>query len=577
MQGKLSLPPEKRRCCQGRHSRSDFRRGGADCSVQSGRARESDAAVPQGPERGHGRGASSCKASKARRWCSTSRWSRSWIYTLSLWWGRQLSDSFISCRPIGLQWAYAAVHLPDFLSPWHAIEKASDLSRELGFAPVSIPPIGLNLAPGLSHPPSALTSCQPTCQPCVKQCTAKKVHFDNFVGLRLSNRVQVADFAVAHDLLGSWIEKPWKLRPNIADDAIDTTWLMQTGLEMRHQRSDIACSANGDQLSDDILTWLNGLGRHPPSSSQLITSHGLSECSVGTRSFVLDDPRPAAFLGHLRATWPEYDDAVLKVHFVLPQPVDLAPQRHVVVEFLIHGFLPQLTPTLEESIVWGAFGQTDLRRAAVYREARLHHSDVTSPFSSLCTRAQYICTVRAQGKVLPLDFTRSISSGALIQLHAYPPSLHEPIEQQVPISGLAPFFTDSAELLGSFQLPVITWRVHLLQADGYHGPSESLVPATNLAAPLAVIDAARSLWISVPLTAVTYAGLSWAGDFDQAIQEFIIFDLIPVDFLALSVLGSTLKSMPLCHHLLQRTYLTPARCVTSLLPSTLFGFWSLMQ
>ena len=524
VQGKLPLPPEKRRCCQGRHSRRDFRRGGADCSVQSGRAYESDAAVSQDPERGHGRGASSCKASKARSWCSSPRWSRSWLYTLSLWWGRQLSDSFISCRPIGLQWAYAAVHLPDFLSPWHAIEKASDLSRELGLAPVSIPPTGPNLAPGLSHPSSAVTSYQPTCQPFVKQRTAKKVHFANFIGLRLSNRAQVADFTVAQDLLGSWIEKPWKLRPNTADDAIDTSWLMQTGLEIGHPRSGSACSATGDQLSNDILTWLNGLGRNSLPSSQLIASHGLSERSVGTRTFVLDDPRPAAFLEHLRATWPEYDDAVLRVHSVLPQPVDLAPQRHVVVEFLIHGFVPQLTPTLDNSIVWGAFGQTDLRRAAAYHEARLHHSDVTSPFSSLCTRAKYICTVRAQGRVLPLDFTRSISSGALIQLHAYPPSLHEPIEQQVPISGLAPFFTDSAELLGSFQLPAITWRFHLLQADGYHGLSESLVPATNLAAPLAVIEVARSLWISVPLTAVTYAGLSCAGDFDQALQDFIIFD-----------------------------------------------------
>ena len=381
-----------------------------------------------------------------------------------------------------------------------------------------------NLAPGLSHPSSAATSYQPTCQPFVKQRTAKKVHFANFIGLRLSNRAQVADFTVAQDLLGSWIEKPWKLRPNTADDAIDTSWLMQTGLEIGHPRSGSACSATGDQLSNDILTWLNGLGRNSLPSSQLIASHGLSERSVGTRTFVLDDPRPAAFLEHLRATWPEYDDAVLRVHSVLPQPVDLAPQRHVVVEFLIHGFVPQLTPTLDNSIVWGAFGQTDLRRAAAYHEARLHHSDVTSPFSSLCTRAKYICTVRAQGRVLPLDFTRSISSGALIQLHAYPPSLHEPIEQQVPISGLAPFFTDSAELLGSFQLPAITWRFHLLQADGYHGLSESLVPATNLAAPLAVIEVARSLWISVPLTAVTYAGLSWAGDFDQALQDFIIFD-----------------------------------------------------
>eukprot|EP00434_Breviolum_minutum_P019943 symbB.v1.2.017596.t1/scaffold1362.1/size123397/3 len=371
---------------------------------------------------------------------------------------------------------------------------------------------------------------RPSCQSSGKQRSAKKVHFDNFVGLRMSKSAQVADFTVAHDLLGSWSEKPWRLRPSIAAEAMDTTWLMQTGLETRHQMSSASSNTQSDQLSEDIIAWLDGVGCHSPSRSQVIMSHGLSERSVGTRSFVLEDPRPSAFLAQLRATWPEYDDAVLRAHLVLPQPVDLTPQRHIVVEFLIHGFADPLTPTLEESIVWGAFGQTDLKRAAAYHEARLHHSDVTSPFASLCKRAQYICTVRAQGKVLPLDFARSICSGALIQLHAYPPCLHEPIEQPVPISGLAPFFADSAELLGSFQLPVITWRVHLLQADGYHGPSESIVPASNLAAPLAVVDFARSIWISVPLSAMTYAGLSWAGDFDHAIQEFIIFDPESIGF-----------------------------------------------
>ena len=449
-----------------------------------------------------------------------------------------MSDALISCRPTLAKWAHTVAHTDGFQTEWQASEDAFDLARELGFAPevpvvsspwtfnshsYSPPRTDWTLAHGFSRPLSALTSCQP---PITRRPT-KKVHFDNFIGLRMQHGSHEADFTVAHGLLSTWTEKPWKLRYcSVFDtaDSVETTWLMQTSVATHPWQVSGPCDGRDGSLSEETLTWLTGLEPHLPPEPLMISSHGLSETSVGTRCFVLEDPRPEAFLAQLRAKWPEYGDAFLKVHLVMPQPVDLTPQRHFVVEFLTRSVVSALTPTLEETIVWGAFGQSNMQRAAAYHQARIHHADVTSPFSSLCSRAQYVCTVRAQGKELPLDFTRSIQPGALVQLHAYPPRLNEPAELSGSFSGLDSFFTDSQELLGSFQLPPVTWRFHLLQADGYFGSAEAAIPVDCFAAPSAVVSTARSLWNFVPSIAMAYAGLSWIGDFERAVQDFVLFD-----------------------------------------------------
>ena len=381
---------------------------------------------------------------------------------------------------------------PDFLSSWQAVEVASDLSRELGFAP-TVPMVcpssnGL-VEKAVLHRPGG---------------TSKKVRFCDSICLRMTSQVADADYLVPHSALGHWCNKPWTLTSTSLASALDADWddamLMQTSLDSPRQSVPHVCSEPRDFLSDDIRSLVSLL--QSPSSSRRFVSHGLAETSVGSRSFVLLDPNPDGLISQVRALWPEYDDGVLRLHAVWPQPSDAVANHHIIAEFLIGGELPHhsIEPVLEESVVWSAFGQTDMQRHALYHQRRLCHADVMGPYSDLCHRAHFVCTVRVLGRILPLDWTRNI----------------------VPyIQGLPTFFVDALGMLGESIVPTPVWRFHLLLADGYRGVAESTVPIANVASPSAIADCAFSHWNMELPGSLVYAGLPFP---ESVVQNFIAYE-----------------------------------------------------
>ena len=549
LQGSFQIAPSVGRCNTCRSSGSRFRRGSQCTAFQSRRAHAADERAPPNLERWDGRRIAHSQAT-AHRNCkggfakSLGRW---WynITTLSLCLGRQSSDPLIFCRPSAeLAWTHSVVYAPDFVSPWNAVENAVELSWELGFAP-SVPMCPLSLSPdsreinsvcveapdvdacGFLHPSvvpfSTVSSVVPR--------APKKVSFNRSLELRLSTDLSTVDFSLPCSSLQLWPNKPWSLKSSVhtsttyseQDEVADESVFMQASAAACSWSSYRVCSGPDCLLSEAIRSKLSTLNSLPVS--RLVVSHGLSETSVGTRAFQLHDPSPERFVALMREAWPEYSDALLRIHLVTPQPLDAVPNLHVVAEFIVGLELPHdgVVPTLEESVVWSTYGQPDIQRHALYHQKRLHHLDVTSSFSSLCHRARLACVVRAAGKVLPLDFARSIFDGALIQLHAFPPRLQEPSELSDQFFGFPAFSTDSLELLWSSVLPRMRWHFHLLLTEGYQGVIESSVPITHLASVAAVVEGALSAWQNhLPASVLlAYCGLSWVS---SATQHFVIFD-----------------------------------------------------
>ena len=84
------------------------------------------------------------------------------------------------------------VHQDDFVSTWEAIDNASDLSFELGFAQGPV--------------------CPPAASAFSKSAgSSKKVRFGSRVDLYLDNDLVDVSFVIPHSTLKSWPNKPWGL------------------------------------------------------------------------------------------------------------------------------------------------------------------------------------------------------------------------------------------------------------------------------------------------------------------------------------------------------------------------------
>ena len=271
------------------------------------------------------------------------------------------------------------------------------------------------------------------------------------------------------------------------------------------------------EVLDSFSSWW------PPESPPHVYSHGLYENGVGMRSFNLEDPNPASFIAQVRDVWHEYREHLLRIHLVWPQPLDQHPGTHILVEFLPDGNLPHdsIVPTLEETIIWSAFGEPDVQRQALYHSRDLHAFDVTNPFADLCHRARYCCQVRALGRLLPGEHSRRIFNGAFIQLHAHPPRLHEPQEFADYFYRGHSFLSDSMHILDEVFLPSVIWRIHLLGPDGYLGSLDSAAPISSLASIAAVSNVAFNLWNMNLPGALAYVGQRLHGGI---VQEFVAFD-----------------------------------------------------
>ena len=308
----------------------------------------------------------------------------------------------------------------------------------------------------------------------------------------------------------------------IEDEETDDFALMQVSSATTRSTGDdmVRPGCAQDELSADVIERLSLI--RSTTSTRLVQSHGLFETSVGTRSFTLQDLTPDSFVQQVRGTWPEFPNQ-MRIHFVWPQPQDFTPGLHFVVEFLPDGELPHhsIVPTLEETVVWSPFGMPDIQRQALYHTRTLQHADVTNPFSDLCHRARFFCTVRALGRVLPVDAKMNIMSGALVQLHAHPPALREPPEFVDFFRGMDPFFVDSLRLLEETFTPSIIWRFHLLLPEGYQGVAETQAPISHSASASAVADCAFAHWNMDLPGALVYAGQPSLG---STVLNFIAFD-----------------------------------------------------
>lgn len=200
-------------------------------------------------------------------------------------------------------------------------------------------------------------------------------------------------------------------------------------------------------------------------------------------------PSPSRFNRH------GYQDSEFRVHLVKPQPRDRVLGIHVIVEFIKQEEPhDSIVPSLDETIVWSAFGQSDIERHALYHQRRLRHADIVSSFRDLCHRAQFTCVARVLGRILRPSWTREIEPGAFVQLHVFPPRLHEPEEFTDYIYGLPSFHADSLELMNEAFLPTLFWRMHLLIGEGYQGVAESEIPITSFASASAMADRAFDHW-----------------------------------------------------------------------------------
>ena len=510
------------------NARGDLRRRVHCTSAQDRGAHGQVDSHPSGVERWSGRGDRATGLEETTcRWnlgtscqgCRYEQYTRWWWSAFSK--GRQVSCTPIACQcPLALSWTHSVVQAPDFVSTWEAIDVA--YSKTFWFGPVP------GHASGYSHALLRSTfECQreaaPTTIPTDNR-KPKKVRFRTTIDVRLTTDTVVADFMIPKSVLDCWNNKPWQL-DDMAKHCkpawhIDATYLMQTSAQVVQHPGLAQCAEPNIVIAEDVIELLRDPHRRP--NTNLVTSYGLQETSVGTRSFSLLDFSIAHFTSQVRACWPEFSAGSLRIHLVKPQPQSNVASLHVIAESIMQDEPHEsIEPTLDETVVWSAYGQPDVERHALYHQRRLKHSDITSTFADICHRARFVCTARALGMILPRDWTRSICAGALIQLHAYPPQILEPFELVEYFYGMTPFLRDSLEILGETTPHRLLWRIHLLLGDGYHGVAESETPITSVASASAVADSAFGHWnLDLP-GALVYAGIQWT---DTNIQHFIAFD-----------------------------------------------------
>ena len=357
-------------------------------------------------------------------------------------------------------------------------------------------------------------------------------------GVSCRNRIPQTDPPAVEDLLQvevsvvendypkppSWTEWYRSTTSTTTNPELDELSLMQnTAIGKQAAEPDSSCMLPEDQIAQGVVDRLLQM-QHTETGPQ-IASHGLAENGVGLRTFHLIPVTHDNLRIKLREVWKEYSDSQLRVHLVWPQPQepDGSEICHVIVEFRLYGqqLYHNSEPTLVETIIWTPFGQSDTQRMASYHLKRLHHADIVSRFRDLCKRAQYICIVRVAGLRLPLDHTRTIVAGTLVQMYAYPPRFLESPEYSDYVYNMPGFLADANTFLGEFVQVAIQWRFHLLLPEAYHGFLETPVAVANVASIAAVAESAFAQWNLQLPGALAYSGVQYPGD---TTQNFIAFD-----------------------------------------------------
>ena len=261
-----------------------------------------------------------------------------------------------------------------------------------------------------------------------------------------------------------------------------------------------------------------------------ICSHGLSGTPVGSRYFMIAAAKVHLLKQAIRQNWPEFQDAEGNIYFVHPQPQDtLRPSWrtcvHVIVEFLPEDAVGDIgvVPALEESVVWDAFGNANAKHEACYYASQLHFGDIATKFEHLCMRAKYRCIVRAEGYRMHPEETTTIVAGACIQLHALP-QVSAPSNEFVEYFWHGHQFLEAtANLLGHWVMPAVTWSFHLLTEDGYQGHRDYNPSNTEFQSGDQVATVMYHLWQELTPGALAFTGLIHIGD--RSTLHFLGFPL----------------------------------------------------
>ena len=300
----------------------------------------------------------------------------------------------------------------------------------------------------------------------------------------------------------------------------DTSWFMQIS---ESSPFDICCQ----QLLEQRFQELED---HSVENVR-ICCHGLSGSAVGSRYFVLEHAKLAALKQAVRQNWPEFHDAECKLYFVHPQPQDtLRPSWrtcvHIVAEFIDGRTACPVgaVPALEESVIWDAHGNSNVKHMACYYLQQLHNRDVVSKFDHLCVRAGFRCIVRAEGYRLHPEETTTIVEGAFVQLHAIPQVSAPPIEFADYFWHGDHFLEAGGNLLGHWVSPQITWSFHVLSEEGYLGHRDYSPHASELQSIEHVATVMYHLWNLQTPGALAFTGLIHIGD--RSTLHFLGF---PVD------------------------------------------------
>ena len=261
-----------------------------------------------------------------------------------------------------------------------------------------------------------------------------------------------------------------------------------------------------------------------------ICSHGLSGTPVGSRYFMIAAAKVHLLKQAIRQNWPEFQDAEGNIYFVHPQPQDtLRPSWHTCVHVIVE-FLPEdavgdigVVPALEESVVWDAFGNANAKHEACYYASQLHFGDIATKFEHLCMRAKYRCIVRAEGYRLHPEETTTIVAGACIQLHALP-QVSAPSNEFVDYFWHGHQFLEAtANLLGHWVMPAVTWSFHLLTEDGYQGHRDYNPSNTEFQSGDQAAAVMYHLWQELTPGALAFTGLIHIGD--RSTLHFLGFPL----------------------------------------------------
>ena len=173
---------------------------------------------------------------------------------------------------------------------------------------------------------------------------------------------------------------------------------------------------------------------------------------------------------------------------------------------------PNVAPTLEESVVWNAYGTASIKHAACYYARHTHFRDVLAKFDTLCVRAGFRCVVRVEGRRIFPDEAATVADGTCVQLHALPQVSAPPQEFENYFWNGQQFLEATANLLEHAAMPSVSWSFHLLTAEGYQGHRDYQPSNSEFQSSDQVVTVMYHLWHDQTPDALSFTGIIQSGE-----------------------------------------------------------------